>query len=196
MLGSVISYIASVMTIISFSLGYWHYISKGSLSAVRRKVGEWPEYLNERNISTDIIFCLGRGGFFIGSLLSDILDRKVPLLGIDKAYYPNGSEQKTRFPRIEIPKEIVLPDEYLPSPSIILVTGEIVDGASMKKAVEFIKSNIPDSVITTFCVYWSYDSCFAPDCHGFKINGRQRRVPWKRKISPSASDYPHSRKVL
>lgn len=198
MLESILTVLGSICAIIMFFLSYWHYLSKGSLSSVRKKIDEFADYLAKENIKLDLIICFGRGGFFVGSILTDIVDRKVPLLGIDKAYYKGGNNNKSRirFPRVEIPESIILPDEYRNKPNILLVTGEIVDGISIQEASKFIKSNIPDSNIITFTVFWSYDSSFEPYYYSFRINGRQNRVPWKKKISPNPSDYPHSRTMI
>lgn len=186
LLERVISAVSGAVSLVPFLRG----LVGRSLRAYRKELRKQLSAMRADGFRPDLMICLGRGGYFIGSLLVDEIGRTIPLLGIDKSYYGDGgSGVRRRQPCVEVPESFRL-SNAVPSPSILLVTGEIVDGESMLIAAEFVVRNVPGCVLKTFSLYWNHDSSFKPDYIGHQVAGRQSHPLWKKKEAP---DYLTSR---
>jgi hypothetical protein len=111
------------------------------------------------------------------------------MFGIDKSYfYGSGTGGEIRNTKIEFPESFTIPKVY-ENASVLLVTGEVVDGGSLLAAADFVKEHMPKSNLREYSLYSNIDARHIPDYVGFEIRGRQKRIPWKTRISPSSSEF-------
>ena len=185
----IIGILGAIAGVTGFIIAYSHLFFRVSVRNIRRNVRQTLSKMAKDSFKPELLVCLGRGGFFVGALFTDEMDRKVPLLGIDKSYYRVSDKgSRTRRSKIDVPESLVLPEEIAES-NTLLITGEIVHGESMEVAINYLKSHIPGCKLKTFSLFYSIDSSFEPEYIGCKIRGRKRRLPWKKEVAPSHADY-------
>lgn len=163
---SVVGSIASIYSVYHLitvrRLRSWRSVARGTRE-IRRKI-------RERSIEPDLIVTLGVGGSVVGGLLASSLGR-TRIIGIDRRYeWTNGS----RTTVVDAPSSIDLPD---PPRTVLLVTGEIYDGVSLRLAAEFVKNMLKCDLLTAAMYVWE-NSDFFPDFYAYRIEKRVR-PPWR-----------------
>ena len=147
-------------------------MEKGVLE-IRRKIKEcgWEP---------DIVIGLGVGGSVVGAMLAGCLGRK-KFIAIDRRYKWEKGLRKTF---VDIPSDLKLE----PSPQkVLLVTGEIYSGETIKKAIDYIESKIKsNSRLKTAAMYVSENSDYFPDFYAYLIEKRVK-PPWRLKGYPRDS---------
>ena len=148
----------------------WRSVEKGIL-LIRRRIKEigWDP---------DIVIGLGVGGAVVGAMLAGSLGRK-RIVGIDRRYkWVKGARKAF----VDIPTDLVLNP---PPRKVILVTGEIYTGETIKTAIDYVKSKL-NCELKTAAMYVSENSDYYPDFYAYLIEKRIN-PPWRLKGYPRDS---------
>ena len=168
--GSVASIYGVYVLITSGRVKSWCSVEKGVLT-IRRKI-------KESGWDPDIVIGLGVGEAVVGAMLAGSLGRK-KFITIDRRYKWERGVRKTF---VDTPTDLKLNP---PPQKVILVTGEIYTGETIKLAIDYVNSKI-SSELKTAAMYVSENSDYYPDFYAYLIDKRVN-PPWRLKGYPRDS---------
>ena len=154
----------------------WRTSQELSWSDFERYTKDVIRGIKQDNFLPEIILGIGRGGAFVGGVISGNLhyeskqnERNIPVLVVDRFYEWKSGR------RVEVPNNMV-DLSPLRGKRVLLVAGDVLGGGTMKSFLDQLEKVSP-SAVKTACLVKNVTSTMNPDYVGKEIPG-DFKMPW------------------
>jgi len=176
LVGWILGVIGSIASIYAVFIGFPH---KSSWWSVQNAIKQHTHDIKTDGKIPEIVVLYGRGGAVFGGLLAGNLGN-IPVTSIDRSVIESHGITGTK---ILNPSNL----ELIKRKNALLVTGEVVTGNQLAKAIRALKKYEPKSVITVS--YYVCNTSRAYPNYYYKETKGVIKVPWRMSHT-----YKHSSK--